>query len=108
MIMANDYFVAGLAERIRSGADIGRIVESVSPSVHPGDTSVLASLRRVDDATVVMQTEHKHLASRVATLEGERERIAKVLAVFWETAPTTASSLQPILDLARELNPHLK
>lgn len=41
-------------------------------------------------------------------LQAERDHIAAVLARFWEAAPMTLSSIQPILDLARQLNPRLR
>lgn len=47
------------------------------------------------------------LGLQIAEMQLERERIAKTLATFW-AEPLSISSIQPLMDLARELNPHLR
>ena len=58
----------------------------------------------LQEAADAIQQETRTAVSAIDTLLGERARIAAVLADFYN-APLSISAVQPILDLALELNP---
>ena len=70
-------------------------------------TPVEESLIDVHRQTDALTDELQELAHRVGFLVAERQHIAQVLAAFYR-APVSLSSLQPILDLAGDMNPSLK
>lgn len=68
--------------------------------MHNSLETALASLDALQDQIDILITQY-------AYLKAEHVRTAAILATFYE-APHTLSSLQPVLDLAVELNPHLQ
>lgn len=72
-------------------------------TVTPVEESLIDLQRHLD----MTMRQVEEMARRVAPLVAQQQRIAAVLETFYR-APVTISSLQPILDLARELHPEWK
>ena len=73
-------------------------------------------MERADIETILIDTQRlsgqlvveiQRLAGRVEALRLERSRIAAVLARFYR-AEISMSSVEPVLELAKEMNPELR
>lgn len=66
-----------------------------------------ARVSQLPQGTIELLQSLETISAKTDTLLTERKRIAQVLADFYR-AELSASSLQPVLTLAEELNPSLR
>jgi len=75
----------------------------MSYSERDAETALITAYQHDD----VLRHDLDHLAVQIEKLLCERARIIAVLSTFYRSEVTTASALNPLLDLAREMNPAL-
>jgi len=67
----------------------------------------LSDIEVIAQGVEILRRDYQDARMELRRMRNDRRHVAEVLATFY-TAPLSASALQPILDLAVELNPSLK